>query len=330
MISVADRTVEPIGTIQTWESETSYPDETPFVSNLGWGRPSERLSGPAWLRGMMVTDPTPILSALRVHALGDQMGRTWMPCAFSAIAAAHSMVSSVGLGAMVSGMVLAVGEADFAGTMVLPASGVLRLMNPGQITVETTPLWEEAGEIRLLAPGLLPRTLRVRDVLEMAPRSSDPRTSEALKAIADVGRWLNRSPKDVAEMCRFSLRALRYWGSGETKSPRPSTVRHLHDVHSFVGSLVRDLGTRGTRDWLAQASATGNIRLDVLGTEGGVKALLREANVVLFAESPTSEPPVPDALYRAEGEAGVSPDPYAPASHRGQARRPRRPPQRGE
>ncbi len=326
MIPVVERPVEPIGTIQTWESETSYPDETPFVSKLGWSERPEHYTGPTWLRGVVVTDLTPILSTLRVHAVGDRMGRVWMPWAFAPISGYGMVISSVDPVAMASGVV--VGASGLGATTVLPACDVLRLMNPGQIMAETTPLWEEAGEIRLLAPGLLPRTLRVRETFELFSRSRDPRLSEALAAITDVGRWLNRSPKNVAEMCRFSLRASRYWGSGKTKSPRPSTVRHLHEVHSFVGSLVRAVGTQQARDWLAQPSHAGEVRLDVLAMEQGVKTLLREANPLLFAEAALPERPRPETLHTAEVEAAA--EPYAPFPRQGPPRRPRRAPRRGE
>src|SRR6266496_3632224 len=85
---------------------------------------------------------------------------------------------------------------------------------------------------------LPPRTFRVRDIGMRLP-VTESRTIRALTTITELGDWLNLSHKGVAELCRFSLRASRYWGSGQTENPRPTTVRHLYDVHSFVESLVR-------------------------------------------------------------------------------------------
>jgi hypothetical protein len=327
MNPVALRQVEPIGTIQTWESETSFPDETPFISDLGWARQQPSPRAPTWVRGDLFTDPTPLATALGVHTLGDQMGHVWMPWSFFPSATPDVAISGFGTDLMAAVVEPTISVGDFEGTTVFPASGLLRLVGPAQICAETTPLWEEAGEIVLLVPGLLPRTLRVRETGDVLPATTDPRTAEALAAIADVGRWLDRSQKDVAELCRFSLRASRYWGSGKTASPRPSTVRHLYEVHSFLGSLVRSMGRQRARDWLAQPSETGDVRLDVLAQENGVKALLRQAGAVIFAESPEAERPLPEPV--AAGEIDLEPEPYAPAPHHGPPRRARRAPQRG-
>jgi hypothetical protein len=255
-----------------------------------------------------------------------------MPWAFAARARTDFpvsfTVSSVGMGATAAGVVLTNVFGGLVGTTVLPAEGVFRLINPGQITVETTPLWEEVGEIRLFAPGLLPRTLHVQETGDLPSTGTDPRAAEALTAIAEIGRWLNRSPKDVAELCRFSLRAARYWGSGKTARPRPSTVRHLYEVHSFVGSLVRSIGMQSAREWLALPTETGDRRLDVLATEQGIKGLLREAGDVLFSQAPARERPVPESLVTAEDDLDA--EPYAPSSNTAPPRRARRAPRRAE
>jgi hypothetical protein len=313
-----------IGTVQAWEAETTYPDETPFVSDLGSVSSRTSLTGPGWL-GLALANRTPIEKPLAVDALGEQLGRVWIPWGFTP-RSHHRVVSSVGMGAIASGTVLAMGGSGLGGTTVLPASGVLALMNPGQITAETTPLWEDAGEIRLLTPGLLPRRLRVRETLDLLTgavfATTDSPVAEALGAIADVGRWLSRSPSDVAELCGFSIRTFRYWGSGKT-NPRPSTVRHLHEVHVFLGSLVESVGRQRARDWLTRPSDIGgDLRLDLLGEEQGIKALLREANSLIFAETPKPERPLPEATLAREAH-GLA-DPYVPSPKR-PPRRPRRP-----
>jgi hypothetical protein len=317
--------VEPIGTIQTWEGDSSYPDETPFVSDLGWVKQrAERV--PGWFRGVAV-DSTPLLTPVEAYAPGDEMGRLWRPWAFYPSASPHFVVSSVGMGVMAAGIVLTTSLGGLLGTSVLPARGVFRLMNPGQVIVETTALRDEIDEIRMLAPGLLPRTLRVREIADPFP-TSEPPAREALDAIADIGLWLGRSQKDVAQLCGFSLRASRYWGSGKTSSPRPSTVRHLYEVHSFLGSLVRSMGKSAARDWFALPTETGELRLDVLAQEGGMRVLLREASSILFSEVPKAEHAVPESVARAETDLDAAP--YAPADRRPVQRRARRAPRHRE
>lgn len=328
MIKLAKRSVEPIGTIQAWEQETDYPDETPFFSDLGWAREGANSRATGWVRGLVVSDPTPPLTSLGAHMLGRQMGRVWMPWALASVADPGVTVFTIDMGAMAPGVVLAGALGGIGGTAVLPLSGVVRLMNPGEVTVDTTRLWEEVGEIHVIAPGLLPRTICVRDPSDSLPTEIDERSAEALAAIADVGLWLNRSQKEVAELCRFSLRASRYWGSGETASPRPSTVRHLYEVHSFVNSLVRTMGRQGARYWLTQPSITGDLRLEVLGHENGTTALLREASADLFAEPPPAERPLPESVHTAESDLHA--EPYVPATHLAPPQRPRRAPHPGE
>jgi hypothetical protein len=331
MIALAERpieSVEPVGTVQVWESETGYPDETPIFSDLGWAQPQATPRFPAWLRGVAVTEPTPLVTTQWTHMLGDQMGRVWMPWAFAPSLETYTAVSSVGMGVMAAGVVLLTGGSGLMSTTVFPVGGVHHLINPGQITAETTPLWEEARAIRLLTPGLLPRMLHVRETGELPSIGRDPRSTEALGAIADIARWLHRSPKDVAELGRFSLRTLRYWGSGKQINPRPSTVRHLYEVHSFVGSLVRRIGAKGARDWLAMPSDAGNARIDELAREDGVKVLLREATAVLFSEAPASERPVPESVITDEMDRAA--EPYTPATHKAPPRRARRAPQSRE
>jgi hypothetical protein len=321
-----------VGFLQAWESETSYPDETPVISDLAWARPPEARPGPTWLRGFTIAHTTPAISSHVTAGLPNDMGRVWLPWAFTPANTSFGIVvSSIGLGAIASGTVLAIGGGVGAGaTTVLPASGVLSLMNPGQITVFTTSLWDEVDEIRLLAPGLLPRMLRVRETPweQLSRQKPDPRLSDAVAAIDDLMRWLSLGQDEIADICHFSLRASRYWGSGKTKVPRPTTVRRLHEVHALVGSLVRTVGRQRARDWLDQSGPAGERRLDVLAGDGGVSSLLREASRLLFAEAPRPERPRPESLDAAE--SARSAEAYAPMESQGPVRRPRRVPHRGE
>lgn len=329
----AVRSPQTVGVLQAWESQNIYPEETAFVSEVPWARQPESRRVPGWLRGITFSDVTPTIRAWTT-GLPSEMGRSWLPWSFAPAANEVNsvFVSSSGLGAIASGVVLSSTAAIGVGTTtVIPASGVFGLINPGQIIgTELTPLWEELHKVLLLTPGLLPRVLRIREKFweDYIPGSSDPRLADALASFQDLGRWLNRSPDELAEICRISLRAFRYWSSGKTKHPRPGSVRRVHDVHAFVGSLVRTLGRQRTRDWLEQVSAEGVPRLHILATEDGLTTLMREASPWLFAESPRSEPPRPEPTEAAESEAAT--EPYEPSLFRGPIRRPRRAPRSGE
>lgn len=322
MIAAKEHKIESIGTIQIWERGSAAPQETPFVADLGWKEPASSVCS-AWLRGLIVSDPTPLVSTRATHDACFQMGRVWMPWAFTPSPSSEVTVSSVGMGVMATGLVLFAKRTELRATTVVPMAGLLRLMNPGQLTVETTPLWDEADEIRLLAPGLLPRRLRVRETVVLPKAAADARVAEALAAIDDVGRWLNRSQREVAELCRFSLRALRYWGSGSA-SPRPSTVRHLHEVHAFLRSLMLRIGAASVRDWLAQPAANGAVRLEVLSNEDGTKMLLREAAPLLFVDVRMKERMRPELALTAAAEELA--DHYAPVAPEQPPRRARRVP----
>ena len=327
------RSPQTVGVLQAWESQYAYPEETSFVSRPAWARQSGSAGSPGWVRGITIGDVTPTIVTWAT-SLPNEVGRRWIPWSFiPATSEIGSVaVSSSGLEAISSGVALSGTAAVGIGTTtVLPATGVFGLINPGQIAAATsTPLWEEFHEILLLTPGLLPRRLRVREKFweGYTPRVTDPRLADALDALRDLGRWLNRSQDELVEICRISLRAFRYWNSGKTKSPRPDTVRHLNEVHALVGSLVRMLGRQRARDWLEQPSASGVPRLHTLATEDGVTTLVREASPWLFAEAPRSEPPRPELTEAAESEAAT--EPYEPSLFRGPARRPRRAPRAGE
>ena len=324
---------QTVGVLQAWESQNIYPEETPFVSKPAWAYQPKSRGAPGWLRGITISDVTPTIG-LWAASLPNEMGRQWVPWSFVSAAGeiGSAVVSVSGISATSSNVILANATAGRAGTTtILPITGVSNLIYPGQITATTlTSLWHEPHEILLLTPGLLPRTLRVREKFweDYGPWVSDPRLADALAAFQDLGRWLNRSQDELVEICRISLRAFRYWTSGKTKSPRSDSVRRLHEVHAFVGSLVRTLGRQRTRDWLEQPDAAGVPRLHVLATEDGVTTLVREASPWLFAEAPRPEPPRPELTEAAEAEATT--EPYEPSLFHGPIRRPRRAPRTGE
>lgn len=310
--------MEPVGTVETWQASggPDLDESTPLVSGVGWG--------------FEEIDPTPVLTKPRfLNYETAPHTRVWMPWSFEPSQGPHRVsVSSLGLGAIASGIVLvAAGASTLVATELLPARGVMGLVNPGQIVVDTTPLWQEVARLRLVTPGLRPRTLRLAEMPSVLVESPYPqqRTSEAREALSDLMRWLHCGREDIARMCQFSLRASRYWDTGKT--PRTSTVRRLVEVHSFVGALVTALGTQRARAWLDQASAHGVPRIDELGSEDGVRRLLREANHFLFRAAPLPEvagPETVEAEVAAEAAA-----PYEPWTSRAQPRRPRRPPPSG-
>jgi hypothetical protein len=313
--------MEPIGTIGTWQANrgTDLDESTPLVSGIGWT--------------FEEIDTTPILTNPRFlyRESSALHTRVWMPWAFEPALGPHRVtVSSLGLGAIASGIVLvASGATALMSTELFPAPGVLGLINPGQIVVDTTPLWQEVTELRLVTPGLRPRTLRLAEMpsalLGPRPQRTHQRTIEVREALTDLMRWLHRNRDEVARLCQFSLRASRYWDTGKT--PRPGTVRRLFEVHSFVGSLVSALGTQRARTWLDQTGSSGAPRRDELGTDDGLTRLLRESNRLLFRAAPLPKLAGPES---AEAEiAAEAAAPYEPRASRPQPRRPRRPPPSG-
>lgn len=260
------------------------------------------------------------------------MGRLWTPWIFTPVGGhLTSTFPSVEFGVIGSETISSVtGAASVATTTVLPASGVSSLLRAEQVATAFTTSWDEVAKVRLLLPGFSSWTLRIQENpwKELGHYDQDPRLSEALAEIRDLTRWLNRSQSEIAEICSFSLRASRYWESGKTKTPRTATVRRLHEVHAFVGSLVDAVGRQDAREWLDQRSPTGISRLEVLATPDGVTTLLREASRLLFAEAPQADRPRPEGVEAAEAAdlAGA----YEPLQSRRPVRRPRKAPRSGE
>jgi hypothetical protein len=310
--------MEPIGTIETWQSSrsTDLDESTPLVS--GRACAFEEM------------DRTPIITSPRFvcHESALQT-RVWMPWAFEPASGPHRViVSGIGLGAITSGMLLVgAGATRLVSTELLPVRGIMSLISPGQILAETTPLWQELTELRLETPGLRPRTLRLREMPSalVEPRRPDQRTTEVLEALSDLMGWLQRSRDEVARLCQFSLRASRYWDTGTT--PRPRTVRRLFEVHSFVRSLVSAVGTQAARAWLDQTGIGGVPRIEELSTEDGLGRLLRESNLLLFRAAPLPDVGGPETTEAQVADEAAAP--YAPVASRALPRRPRRPPPSG-
>jgi transcriptional regulator with XRE-family HTH domain len=126
-------------------------------------------------------------------------------------------------------------------------------------------------------------------------RSPGPRQSTSLRALGavqDLTGWLGLTEEQVADAAGYSRRSISNWRKGETE-PYPKTVRGLFEMHSLVAGLVRAIGIRGARGWLAIASESGGRRMQMLGSQDGRSQLLAEAQPLLFARA-EREQPVPD------------------------------------
>lgn len=335
MTVLADTRAKPVGILQAWGSETSYPDATPFVSYIGPVHESGEPQEMGWSSGISTEDVTAVVSSHWHTEMPTAMGWAWAPWASwlftPVIRSLTSVIPGVEFGDIVSEAAFPLRSGTSVATItVLPVSGDPSVVYAGQVATTPMSSWCEVGKVRLLLPYFSPRSFRVREALweDTGSYSQDPRLSDAMAAIRDLTRWLNRSQSEIADICKFSLRASRYWSSGKIKVPRLSTVRRLHEVHTFVGSLVDAVGRQSAREWLDQPSPTGISRLEILAAPDGVTTLLREASPLLFADAPHPERPQPEAVE--EAEAADLADAYRPLQLHGPVRRPRRAPRRGE
>jgi hypothetical protein len=312
--------VEAIGRISSWRGDSGqFPIETTFFSPVDHVRGYEaRLAG-HWMT-YPTPEPTPFTTeetqakSIVIQTVAKEEPQ-WLPWAFEPIPAHHWVVSSMGLGAIASGITLSPAEGNArAATLVLPARDVLRIINPGQLTIRTTAL-HEVGTIDLVTPGLKSRSLRVQEAISpwyLESPWGDPSATDALSAVGDVSRWLGRSRDEVADICHYSLRASQYWATG--KQPRPSTVRRLFEVHAFAGSLVERLGRRRARQWLEDRPDGGASRLEALAASDSIASFIREASPMLFAEPTLGEGPRSEAA-EAEEISRVA-EPYDPSRFR--------------
>jgi hypothetical protein len=316
----------PVGVLEAWESEPTYPAETPFVSEIRWLSGSESYQGPQWLRGIAVADMTPITIALSVVGLGG-VGKSWSWKVGQVGFSTDPFGSRWPAIEQTATVQVVEGSTPFSVTRGL-TSNSLAVPTMGQPVSALTAYWTEADELLRLIRASVSKPWPSREVLwePFAFQENDVRRTEAMTALGDLMRWLSLNQAEVADVCQFSLRASRYWGGASPKSPRPTTVRRLHEVHAFVGSLVRAMGRDRARAWLDQSSA-GGTRLDRMAAEG-VTNLVREASGILFAAPPRPDYPR-SARMEAEEEEAMA-QPYEPIQQLRPPRRPRTSPQRGE
>lgn len=321
---------EKIGRIESWRSETgSSLDGTPLISREAWGGGSDEPR----LEPLRSGDQTPVLSmgeeGYTFFDLTEQPSweRLWIPWAFEP--SPRYTVGTSNFAPLEAGPSLHTAwstAAETTTTKVLPATGVFRLVSPGAIAITTTtPLWEEAATLVVKTPGLVPRMVRLResvaDLFDSLAKGN-PRAADAVSAMSDLMRWLNRDRDEVADICRFATRTSQYWSTG--KKPRPATVRRLFEVHSFVASLVRAVGRSQAREWLEGRPNEEASRLEILATEEGLTRVIRDASSLLFTDRVRGERPRPESIEAAEA-ASIAEE-FAPIQVKGEPRRPRRPP----
>src|ERR1041385_8157369 len=174
MAAVADA----IGRLDSWRDQTYFFDATPILWPQRAGHSPQRESRTDIGHLSLLDEPrdqTPILTTLQRYAGAPpywSSERPWIPWAFELAPGHPNAVSSVGLGAIAAGLTLYTAGSVAAGaTPLLPSQRVFRLINPGQISLETTSLWDEAATLVLRTPGLLPRRLRVRESVQIGRAS---------------------------------------------------------------------------------------------------------------------------------------------------------------
>lgn len=201
---------------------------------------------------------------------------------------------------------------DLRATSSLPAGVLAAYLDKwfGAITfTAVTSFLGEVAQIWVVPVGTRPTEL-VGDFGELFRPAPPPSPAErALAAVADVQTWLGIGRDDVAQLAGYSPRSIKNWREG--MDPYPATVRRLFDIHALVGALERKLGLDGARVWLADTTADGRARRDLLGEEVGLRALVSEAAALLF-EAPVrdgrtvelEEPVHPEVRPRPELFAG--------------------------
>ena len=330
MTVLPEAQAKPVGFLQGWQSDSAYPGETAFVSDIGLVTRG-RTRNPGWLGGIEFDNATPLVSSFRHANIPAIEGRMWVPWAFTSVVSGSTSILSRAecetLGS-VPALPVTTGS-NITTTTILPSVGSQSILCAGLTAASITPLWNEVDKIRLLLPGFSPQAVRIHEGFyeKSDLHEDDSRASYALTAIRDLTRWLNRTQIEIAEMCGFSLRISRYWGSGKIKAPREATVRRLHEVHAFVGSLVDAVGRRKAQEWLLQPSSMGTSRYELLAVPDGVTTLLREASSLMFVEASRPERPLPQSV-EVEETADLA-DAYKPLQSSSPIRRPRRVPRNG-
>jgi hypothetical protein len=284
---------EPIATVEAWET---HPNELPRATPLLKVLSATSEVSPWRYTTVVRGGDTPTLTYSTPASFDLIEGRPdYVPWIFRL--SPHAGVvscSGMGMGVCSSGIVLLGAGSLWDATTVLPTLGVFGLIRPAQMVVSPTPLWQETFQLNLIDPGLQLRSIRLSENRQPLPTSlpADPRAREALEAVSDLGSWLQLSSDHVADIAQFSLRSLRYWSAG--KSPRPSTVRRLFEIHALVRSVVRTLGRSQAYEWFATVNRNGSSRLDLLAQLGGPALLMGELGPILFARRPRGERPIPE------------------------------------
>lgn len=323
-------TATVVGRVHSWEAtECEAQRPTPvaghFKNNMVLGAQCDLL-----FSGMRLADATPTLGwhgGLQGPSIDFREASVhhWLPWAFEPLDPSSVAVSSIGLGAIASGVILGGWSRLLSGTLVVPALRALRLINPGQILSDTTSLWEETTELTLVTPGLRPRTLRFGAPIRTVPTEleTSSRRQSATGAVEDLMAWLDLTRDEVADLCGFSLRTSQYWSVG--KVPRSGTVRRLFDVHGLLRSLNRAMGANNAQRWLSEPDAEGVRRVDRLREADGVTRLLKEAGKTAFATPQLIRPQSETPDDGEEVDGGLA----ERADFSGPIVRPRRPPVTG-
>jgi len=139
-------------------------------------------------------------------------------------------------------------------------------------------------------------------------KKGSSRAARAVAAVQRIQAWLDASVGQVAAIAGFAERSYHNWQL--ERSPRPSSVRRLFEVHAVLSGLVDTLDIGGTRAWLDQPSMSGEPRRALLLDSKRMGELLLEARNILFPRAtstsedwkrPDYEEPLLDVAGGAEG-----------------------------
>jgi hypothetical protein len=283
-----------VGTLEAWDQRIGgYLEPTPSIYLLG------SISGVTARNEISCDltagrDFTPLIGPRRNSlrfGFTPMQGELTVPWVFRPARTVQGIISSTGLGATASGFVLAGAPAIASvSTAIHPSRAALLLIQREQSTSHWTSLWYEPNALRVLAPGLEPRTIYVSQGARDAVTQSSAAFA-ARQAVEDLMRWLRMTPEEVADLCGFAKRSFHNWIAG--MQPRPNTVRKLHDVHALVAALIQRLGPDRTILWLSEPLSGGRTRLGKMRDER-VQSVIRDARGFLFASPPRVKRPAPE------------------------------------